>query len=98
MNQQLSVLPLPKDYLSTFSIRAVSWLLKTVAIELKALSSTRQRSLISRMTTLLLDGRSHAGAASGTGQVVTSPLGFCSYSIALNGFQALTWNSFIFFL
>ena len=70
MNQQLSVLPLPKESVSAYSARAISWLLKTVAIELKMLSQTRQRSLITRMTMLLLDGRSHAAsAASGSGQV-----------------------------
>jgi hypothetical protein len=48
LNQQLSVLPLPKEFVSPFSVRAVSWLLKTAAIELKMLSSTRQRSLMAR--------------------------------------------------
>lgn len=68
MNQQLSVLPLPKESVSVYSARAISWLLKTVAIELKILSQTRQRSLITRMMMLLLDGRRHA-ATSGSGQV-----------------------------
>ncbi len=68
LNQQLSVLPLPKESVSVYSARAISWLLKTVAIELKILSQTRQRSLITRMTMLLLDGRRHA-ATSGSGQV-----------------------------
>jgi len=69
LNQQISVLPLPPDYISPESVRAISWLLKTVAIELKALGSSRQRSLISRTTFLLLNGKSYSAAIASDNQV-----------------------------
>ncbi|CAB4060211.1 NUP205 [Lepeophtheirus salmonis] len=61
LSTQLSLLPLKIDESkepAVHALKAVSWLLKTVAVELKIVSASRLRSQISHLTDLLLDSSS----------------------------------------
>jgi nuclear pore complex protein Nup205 len=57
LGTQLSLLPFSPDHPASSSsgLKGVSWLLKTVAIELKLVSTARMRSQVALLTALLLD-------------------------------------------
>ncbi len=69
LTTQLSLLPLPDELSSSVQIvKGVSWLLQTVAIELKSVSAARLRSQVSLLIRLLLEseGAGGLGAVNGS--------------------------------
>ncbi len=59
LSTQLTLLPLPDELASSTPIlKGVSWLLKTVAIELKLVSAARLRSQVTLLIQLLLEAQS----------------------------------------
>lgn len=62
---QLAVLPLPEEVESVQIIKGMAWLLKTLAIELKLVCSSRLRSQVTLLINLLLDASSPNARATG---------------------------------
>ncbi len=88
---QLSLLPLPEDVENfVYATKGISWLLKTVAIELKQVCTTRLRSQVALLIHLLLDTDANSGAGSAEDSIVLqraeeTSLAQLSRSMAVSG-------------
>eukprot|EP00095_Tigriopus_kingsejongensis_P011855 maker-scaffold180_size281610-snap-gene-0.27 protein:Tk11855 transcript:maker-scaffold180_size281610-snap-gene-0.27-mRNA-1 annotation:"nuclear pore complex protein nup205" len=73
LSSQLSVLPLPEAVETVQVIKGIAWLLKTLAIELKLVCSSRLRSQVALLINLLLDASSPNARALGEDSTFLNP-------------------------